>query len=58
MNFKINIKKLRKKFTLIFNNPLVLCLAISANKFFINKIAKVVSKNNNTLIKMQYEFTF
>ncbi|MGL5054273.1 MAG: hypothetical protein ACRC54_01135 [Fusobacteriaceae bacterium] len=58
MNFKINIKKLRKKFTLIFSNPLVFFLAISANKFFINKTAKVVSKNKNTLITMQYEPTF
>lgn len=58
MNSKINVKKLRKKFTLIFNNPLSILSAISANKFFINKIAKVVSKNNNTLIQMQYEFTF
>lgn len=58
MNFKINIKKLRKKFALLFNNPLSLLPALSVNKFFINKIAKVVSKNNNMLIKMQYEFTF
>ncbi len=57
MNFKIDIKKLRKKFTLMFNNPLVFFFVTSTNKFFINKIAKVVSKNN-MLIKMQYEFTF
>ena len=58
MNSKINVKKLRKKFTLIFNNPLPILSALRANKFFINKVAKVVSKNNNTLIQMQYEFTF